>query len=366
MKFIHAADIHLGCQPDRGFPWSRERSFDILAAFRDLIDACRTERADLLLLSGDIFHRQPAPAELKEAEALFSNIPQTPIVMISGNHDPVRPGSALAEYAWPSHVSFLSSRELSSVSFPDLKTVVHGFSYHTREIREPLYDSLTAPGDGNFHILLAHGGDASHIPIDREKLARSGFSYIALGHIHKPELDPDHRLAFAGSLSPIDLTETGSHGYIVGELEENGESGDLALRFVPLPSRSYIPCAVKVTPRTTHQSLYQTVKKFIEQHGVSNIYRLTLTGQRDPDITFDQTYLSDAGRIISYKDETVPAYDLPALYRDHRRDIIGAFIDAFSKGEAGQSENDSVRSQAFYYGLDALLSNFDSDTGESQ
>ena len=47
MKFIHAADIHLGCQPDRGFPWSRERSFDILAAFRDLIDACRTERADL-------------------------------------------------------------------------------------------------------------------------------------------------------------------------------------------------------------------------------------------------------------------------------------------------------------------------------
>ena len=159
MKFIHAADIHLGCQPDRGFPWSRERSFDILAAFRDLIDACRTERADLLLLSGDIFHRQPAPAELKEAEALFSNIPQIPIVMISGNHDPVRPGSALAEYAWPSHVSFLSSRELSSVSFPDLKTVVHGFSYHTREIREPLYDSLTAPGDGNFHILLAHGGD---------------------------------------------------------------------------------------------------------------------------------------------------------------------------------------------------------------
>ena len=48
MKFIHAADIHLGCQPDRGFPWSHERSFDILAAFRDLIDACNIDGASLL------------------------------------------------------------------------------------------------------------------------------------------------------------------------------------------------------------------------------------------------------------------------------------------------------------------------------
>ena len=49
MKFIHAADIHLGCQPDRGFPWSRERSFDILAAFKALIVACKKEKPDLLL-----------------------------------------------------------------------------------------------------------------------------------------------------------------------------------------------------------------------------------------------------------------------------------------------------------------------------
>ena len=29
MKIIHTADIHLGAQPDLGFPWSRQRGQDI-------------------------------------------------------------------------------------------------------------------------------------------------------------------------------------------------------------------------------------------------------------------------------------------------------------------------------------------------
>ena len=366
MKFFHAADIHLGCQPDRGFSWSRERSFDILAAFRDLISDCRREKPDILLLSGDLFHRQPTPAELKEANALFTNIPDIPVVMIAGNHDCVRTGSSLADFHWSENVTFLSGKELSDVSFPALKTVVHGFSYHTRNITEPLYDTLKAPDDGNFHILLAHGGDSDHIPINREMLADSGFSYIALGHIHKPELDPDHRLAFAGSLSPIDMAETGSHGYICGELSPEGGPRNLSIRFVPLRSRSYIPCRVKVTGRTTNQSLFQTVKKFMEQYGPANIYKLTLTGRRDPDIVFDEAYLRTAGRIISYRDDTTPGYDIDALSRSHRHDIIGNFIDAFLDGNSEDSLTDPVKSQAFYYGLDALLANFDSDTGESQ
>ena len=381
MKFIHTADIHLGCQPDRGFPWSRERSFDILSAFRDLIAACKKEQADLLLISGDLFHRQPTPAELKEADALFSNIPQIPVVLIAGNHDCVRAGSSLAEFSWSPNVTFLSQRDLTEVSFPTLNTVIHGFSYHTREIPEPLYDGLTAPRDGKFHILLAHGGDERHIPIDRKKLSQSGFSYTALGHIHKPKLCPEERFAFPGSLSPIDLTETGSHGYVLGELTKSSEGGPgaLSLRFVPLPTRTYIPCRVKVTEKTTNQSLFQTISRFMEQYGSSNIYKLTLTGKRDADIVFDEAYLRTAGRIISFRDLTVPAYDMEALLRNHRHDIIGDYIDAFLGSPSADGSHapgdsnfpdpdvvlsDPVKKQAFYYGLDALLSNFDADTGD--
>ena len=364
MKFIHAADIHLGCQPDRGFPWSRERSFDILAAFRDLILACKKEKPDLLLMAGDLFHRQPSTAELKEADALFSQIPEIPVVMIAGNHDCVRPGSSLERFSWSPNVTFLSGREPAVREFPDLGTVVHGFSYHSREIREPLYDSMTAPKDGLLHILLAHGGDEAHIPIDREKLAASGFSYIALGHLHKPELDPAHRLAFSGSLSPIEMSETGSHGYVLGELTPDGGPGALKLSFVPLPSRSYIPCRVKVTEKTTAQSLLKTVSRFTEQYGASNIYRLTLTGKRDPGVTFREEELQAAGRIISFQDDTVPFYPVDRLLKEHRQDLIGEYIRAFLKEGSEEELEDPVRKAAFYYGLEALLSNFDPETGE--
>ncbi len=365
MKFIHAADIHLGCQPDRGFPWSKERSLDLLSAFRSLSEACQEEKPELLLIAGDLFHRQPSLAELKEANGLFSGIPDTFVVLIAGNHDCLRPGSALEEFSWAPNVSFLSGREVETVSFSEIKTVVHGFSYHAREIKEPLYDGLTAPKDGNFHILLAHGGDGTHIPIDKKKFAASGFSYTALGHIHKPEFSETGRYGFPGSLSPVDLTETGAHGYLQGELTQDDGAGTLTLRFVPLPSRSYIPCQVKVTEKTTNQTLFQTLGRFMEQYGASNMYKVTLNGRRAPELSFNEEYLRTAGRIISFRDNTVPSYNMEALLKSHRNDLIGDYIASFLPDGREEDLTDPVRRQAFYYGLNALLSNFDTNTGES-
>ena len=365
MKFIHTADIHLGCQPDRGFPWSRERSLDILSAFRSLAEACRKERPDFLLVAGDLFHRPPSPAELKEVNTLFSGIPDTLVVFIAGNHDCLQPGSSLAEFSWAPNVSFLSGRSLETVSFTEQKTVIHGFSYYEREIREPLCDGLTAPADGNFHILLAHGGDESHVPIDKKIFAGSGFSYAALGHIHKPEFSETGRYGFPGSLSPIDLTETGTHGYLLGELTEDGGAGALALRFVPLPTRSYIPCQVKVTEKTTNQTLFQTLGRFMEQHGPSNMYKVTLIGRRAPELVFHEEYLRTSGRIISFRDNTHPSDPVDRLRKEHRADIIGDYIAAFLPEGGEEGLDDPVRRKAFYYGLDALLSNYDTNTGES-
>ena len=55
------------------------------------------------------------------------------------------------------------------------------------------------------HILLAHGGDARHIPVDWNRLKTSGFDYIAFGHIHKPQImKKPGKLAYAGALEPVE------------------------------------------------------------------------------------------------------------------------------------------------------------------
>lgn len=46
MRFIHIADVHLGMQPDAGFPWSEERGESIWESFRRIIRLAGREKPD--------------------------------------------------------------------------------------------------------------------------------------------------------------------------------------------------------------------------------------------------------------------------------------------------------------------------------
>ena len=46
MRFIHIADVHLGMQPDAGFPWSEERGEAIWESFRRIIRLAGREKTD--------------------------------------------------------------------------------------------------------------------------------------------------------------------------------------------------------------------------------------------------------------------------------------------------------------------------------
>ena len=105
---------------------------------------------------------------------------------------------------------------------------------------------------------MLHGGDAKHVPFDRNALAASPFSYIALGHIHKPEILLENRMAYAGSPEPLDMTETGPHGYFIGEIDTT--SGHVtSLQFKEVCQAQYIPLVVNVTPQTTNTELSQII-----------------------------------------------------------------------------------------------------------
>ena len=100
----------------------------------------------------------------------------------------------------------------------DINTEVTGSSYYTAEIPEPRLDALEAPEDGKIHILLGHGGDANHVPIDR----RAGFLRIFVYRTgaHPQARDPTgQKMAYCGSPEPLDKTETGRHGILYGEID---------------------------------------------------------------------------------------------------------------------------------------------------
>ena len=187
IRFIHLADVHLGAVPDRGCPWSHEREEEIWETFRRVIASVRRDPVDLLFIAGDLFHRQPLLKELKEVNYLFSTIPETRVFLMAGNHDYMKRNSFYRGFAWEPNVTFFDSEKMSCVYIEELQTFVYGMSYEHQEIKEPLYDSWQPEQEQGFHVLLAHGGDEKHIPMDAKKILSSGFTYLALGHIHKPQ-----------------------------------------------------------------------------------------------------------------------------------------------------------------------------------
>lgn len=346
MKFFHIADTHLGAAPDEGFAWSEERKSEIWESFRSVAAKADREGVDLLLIAGDLFHRQPLMRELKEVNYLFSTLKKTKVVFIIGNHDYLKVDSYYLDFPWSENVTCLKGKECESVVFEDLDTEVYGLSYHSREIREAKYDDLQAEKKAGFSILLAHGGDEKHIPIDRNKLLMSNFDYIALGHIHKPEMIAENRMAYAGALEPIDQNDIGPHGYIEGEYKD----GVLTTKFVPWAVREYIPLFLDAKECPTNLALQELVRMRMAAKGMQNIYKIQIDGYRDPDIVYHADACKKLGNIVNITDNSVPDFDFEGLKREHAGDLAGRYIETFYREDMTEIER-----RALYYGVQALL-----------
>ena len=348
MRFIHIADVHLGAEPDAGEAYSRQRPRELWDALEHVINICEKEQTDLLLIAGDLFHRQPLMRELKELDYLFSTLTHTQVVLIAGNHDYIRRDSYYRTFEWGENVYPIFGEVPEYVDFPELDTVVYGLSYHRREIREPLYDRFQAQGIRRHEILLAHGGDEKHIPFSTAALEKAGFDYVALGHIHKPQAVRKNRIVYAGALEPVDVNDVGPHGYVRGEI--TGE--ETRVQWVPCAKRRYIHLEVPVEEEDTLGSLRRKIREQLGEMGNDNIYKIILKGHRSEDFSIDTRDVCDSGNVVEVSDQTIPALDLEKISRENRGNLIGAYIRRFENCQPGSAEY-----QALCEGVETLLAN---------
>ncbi len=364
MKFIHIADVHLGAVPDSNQAWGVLREKEIWSSFQNIINICNEEEVDLLLIAGDLFHKQPLLRELKEVNYHLSKLKTTKVVMMAGNHDYISPRSQYQDFVWDEKVYMFLSTSLGAVTLPDLNVTVYGLSYGSRDITEPMYDFVRPKDKGEINILLAHGGDEKNIPMNRKKILESGFDYIALGHIHKPELIHE-RMAYSGSLEPMDRNETGARGYIKGEICNEQEARRITLQFMPSSTREYKNITLKVNQETTNGSLLDDAREIVRSLGNQHIYSFCIEGIRDEELQINREALKELGNILEVIDNSIPDYDFDALYLENSDNMIGQFIKRIREhtgaNDLGKENGDSkivkeeVTKKALYYGIEALL-----------
>lgn len=226
-KLVHAADLHLdsplvGLERYEGAPVSELRRATRGALDR-LVELCIAERADVLLIAGDLFDGSwrdystglflcERMARLREADVR--------VVWIRGNHDAA---SRLRKHLrMPENVRELSHAKAESVRFEELNLVIHGQGFPEAAVKEDLTRRYPAPVAGAVNVGLLHTaldgreGHAPYAPCTLAALVDRGYDYWALGHVHTHEVvSRAPFVVYPGNLQGRHVKETGPKGAVV-------------------------------------------------------------------------------------------------------------------------------------------------------
>ena len=336
IPFIHMADLHIGSAAYGKF------HLHAMALLHEIVERANADGVEVLFLAGDIFNSPPTQQELTRLNTILSGFHHK-VYMILGNHDRLRPLSRATSFRWASNIHLFPDDEMTNVYDSARNLRVFGMSWKTAMNPEAVYNEYFREHPLNpkeINVLLAHGGDEDHIPVNFEELSPFGFRYVAFGHLHQNQ-EPAPNVVYSGSLVPQDRTETGPHGYVTGTI--GPEKTDWQLMASPA---QYEELKIDVGRFYNVEELYRYLRANLDPE---IRYLIHLVGDLTFDFCADMEQLYHAGQIEKITDETRLAIDYEQLQRYNADNILGIFIDAMKKHPSPLAE------KALKFGVAAFL-----------
>jgi exonuclease SbcD len=301
MRILHTADWHLNDRLGR-----IDRTDDLRKAVERVAVHCREQKADVLLVAGDLFSELARPDALRETirhwQDVFTDFLAGggTILTTTGNHDNenfcqtlrhamtlaaptigapgacVPPGRlylaadpsffrlrsrtsghevqfVMMPYPTPTH--YLGGEAGQKYASPDEKNrlLTEAFNKRLADIEADPRFARDVPAVLAAHVHV-HGGtvgkhslfrltEQEDIVIEGTALAER-FAYVALGHIHKPQSLGADNIRYSGSIEKMDLGEANDHkGVVVFDVGPAGRVGEIAT--LPMPSTPVYELAIR-------------------------------------------------------------------------------------------------------------------------
>lgn len=312
IRILHAADLHLDSpfQALGGGRAAQRRSEQ--RQLLEKIAALAEEKADVLLLAGDLFDSAAAFTETgRMLERVFRNI-GVPVFIAPGNHDWYSARSPWARLDLGEQVHVFTGEAMECVKLPELGLRVWGSAFRSSHRSAPLKD-FEAEKDGDMvDIMVLHGevGNPRSLygAIREEELERCGMDYVALGHVHGFSgwrQAGDTWYAWPGCPEGRGFDETGEKGLIWAEVGPGHFRGE----FLPLGGRRYEVLEVDITNRA---DVLSAVRERIGAERWGDIYRIILKGQTEypPDLAALRRALEGQFFALELRDESRLSRDL--------------------------------------------------------
>lgn len=333
LKILHAADLHL----DSAFAGRSEAATarlrqQLRAVPEKIVEICRREDCDLLLLAGDVFDAAPTAETLQLLKKALSDV-QIPVFISPGNHDFCTPASPWLTGTWPENVHIFTVPTVESVAVPALDCRIYGAGFTSMDC-DALLEDFQIQGEETYRIAVLHGdpvqSGSAYNPVSQAQVANSDLHYLALGHIHKTGSFRAGRTLCAWPGCPM--------GRGFDELEEKGvllvTVGDVAdARFVPLDTPRFYE--MEATVETTAQA---AIADQLPAMGNEDFYRITLTGECDtPDLEALTAAFAQFPN-LELRDKTQPPADLwGCVGTDSLEGVYFGMLKEAMEGQEGDS-----------------------------
>ncbi len=345
MKILHTADLHIGQILYQNY----DRCDEHLHFFRQLTRWCQEERPDALLVSGDVFDiQQPSTATKRLFNEQFVKLqkalPDMHIVITAGNHDSasrLHADRAVWTFSNTHLVGVAPSLTLDDgwqddyiIELPSgfIVAMPYMLGERSQQLQSVLDRVAERNADGRPVVMMAHlavtgsditGHDFEIGTLKTQSLTSlgTGYDYLALGHIHKPQTleHPDDAMnmdaltypapvaRYSGSALHVSCDETYPHTVSVVDIDRHG--GQVTLRQLRIDELLHF-YTLPETPDAAYadeQEALEGVTAFCQKGGRGYI-RLKVQYSADLSANFAQKVydiLENLGNEVRYNPKTI-------------------------------------------------------------
>ena len=356
MKFVHIADTHF----DMPFRLLSDRSnlgeirrLDQRKAFKKMIEYIKENKIPYLFIAGDLYdHEYIRESTIEYINNLFDEIPETKIYITPGNHDPYLKNSYYESYNWSENVKIFTAK-VEKVENKDF--ILYGYGFEDFYSKDSKIEEIELENKEKINILLTHcnldGSDKNekdYNNISSKKLKEIGFDYIALGHIHKKNIEENTNIIYPGSTISLGFDEQGHHGMVVGNLEKE----NLKLEFISLDEKELKEEELDISNIKTIEELLEQIGKLELKE--NSLYKITLIGNRNFEInTYKLIKMIESKEIIKIKDKTKIGYDLEKISKEETT-LRGIYVKEILEKIEKEPENKEMLEKALEIGLEVL------------
>jgi exonuclease SbcD len=347
MKIVHTADLHIGLEshgpinPHTGLPRRQE---DFLKALDQIVERAISERADLVIMAGDIYKgRDPTPTHQREFARRVLRLSQRgiPVFLLAGNHDVPNAVSRatsidifgeleiegvsvgrtnqvwrlqtpsgpllLGAHPWMQRSHLMARDEYRAKSAAEIERAmadiiaesIADLAAEVQEIqKEPEFERAPAVLAAHLHAKEARDGAERSLTVGTDPLipiqhvALPTFDYVALGHIHAyQKLYAKPPAVYPGSIERVNFgEETEKKGFVIAEVAR----GNCEWEFVELEgTRRFVTIEAKaLTDDPTDATLKQIERRRSEIPDAVVRVRVEMSLQNQA--TFDETRVRNA------------------------------------------------------------------------